>query len=295
MIEQQIYEHLQSCDVLQPYLTTYAGRKAIFNQEAPADTDPLWGPGSQYGRLVTEMSLKGDPERSIAGTLNLHYYCEKSRQAPEDAEPVIRPLIDGYFFCTDDVAISADWKSSNYITAASEKIIGVTVSFSLIAYPKQEAMPPGPVALINAWSTDELSKLLDKNLYVVGSEEVPQVFKPDQDHPAIYWRMTGVSKCSWIPDTWAGSWQTASLRGHILAAGSDGTELFIARLIDHVLTNKKRLVNEEMSMFVDRNNVINLAADPQRVGQITVEGTYGVPNMQPEVLKMNNISMEPRI
>lgn len=295
MIEKVLYKHLQSCVELKPFLTEYAGNRAIFNQEAPADTDPLWRPGSQYARIIIELNMTDDPERGIAGSLNVHYYCEKTEQYPEDVEPVIRPLIDGYFFRSGNITLSADWKTSSYFTTPEEKIVGVSLTYNLIAYPKQATMAPDPIALINTWSSTELSELLDKQLYVIGSDHVPEVFKPDDDHPAIYWRVTGIAKCNWVPDTWAASWQTTSLRGHILTPGNDDASFFIARVIDNVLTNKSRLINDDMSMFVDRNNRINMAADPQRVGQITIDGTYGIPNIQPDVPKMNNISMDPNV
>ena len=69
MIEQALYEHLQDQEALLPYLATYASKMAIFNQEAPADTDPLWGSGPQYGRIVFAVDLQGDPERTMGGML----------------------------------------------------------------------------------------------------------------------------------------------------------------------------------------------------------------------------------
>lgn len=52
MIEQALYEHLISWASLAAYLTKYNGKPAVFNQEAPPDSDDLWGPGPQYCRVV---------------------------------------------------------------------------------------------------------------------------------------------------------------------------------------------------------------------------------------------------
>lgn len=68
MIEQALYDHLREQDALLPYLARYDGAPAIFNQSAPADTDPLWRNGAQYGRLVFAVDLQGDPERAMGGT-----------------------------------------------------------------------------------------------------------------------------------------------------------------------------------------------------------------------------------
>ena len=43
MIEQALYEHLKSQEALALMLATYNNKPAIFNQEVPADSDPLWG------------------------------------------------------------------------------------------------------------------------------------------------------------------------------------------------------------------------------------------------------------
>ena len=292
MIEKEIYTHLQNQkSILGSYLTTYAGKMAIFNQEAPADTDEQWGTQSQYGRLVFALDLSDDPERKYSGTLAIDVLCENGKQIPEEMEPIVRSLIDGYFFSTNEITIAAQWSASNYFTEPTEKVIGVTITFGLLAFTKQTTIEPDPIALINKWSGTELKEILGKNIRVIGYDDMESAWKPTNETPAIYWRLTNISSCSWIPDTYNCSWHTATVNGHILAPDKDVCAI-IARQIDNALTLKRRLIFDDMSpLMVDRNIRVNLGNDKMRVGQITVDATYGILQAPRPYTPINNISM----
>lgn len=292
MIEKALYKHLQSQDSLEPYLAIYNGKMAIFNQEAPSDTDPAWGQyedyeydededeeierESQYGRIVFALDLSDDTEREYSGTLAVDVLCEEGIQFPEDLEPIVRPLIDGYFFNGDNITMAAKWNSSNYFTQPTEKVVGVTLTFGLLAFPKQTTIEPDPIRLINKWTKEELTKIIDKEITVIGHDTMRDAWKPIEDEPAIYWRLANTNKCSWIPDTYNCSWRTATVYGHIMAPDKNVCGI-IARTIGSTLTLKKRLIFEDVSpLMVDRNIRINLNSDEFRVGQITIDATYGI-------------------
>ena len=96
MIEQALYQHLQEQEALRSYLAVYDGKMAVFNQEAPADTDKLWGDGPQYGRVVFAVDLQGDPERTMGGMLTVDIQCKEDEQFPEEIEPIIRPKAEEF-------------------------------------------------------------------------------------------------------------------------------------------------------------------------------------------------------
>ena len=131
MIEEVLYEHLVENLRSNQYFATWNNTPAVFNQEVPSDTDPLWGSGSQYGRLVFMVDLSIDPARKISSNLTVDVMCEKGKQEPEVLEPIVRDLIDGYFFTQGGDTMMAQWKTSNYFTEPNEKVIGVTISFNL--------------------------------------------------------------------------------------------------------------------------------------------------------------------
>lgn len=293
MIEAQVREHLIKQEALSPYMATYAGAMAVFNQEAPPDTDKGWGSGSQYGRIVFYINMQGDPQRNISGTLGVDLYCEKkSNQIPEEIEPILRQLIDGYFFSNENVTIAAQWSTTQYFTDPTEKIVGATLMFDLLDFPNQQTTDPDPIALINQWTSKDLPAILGiPEVRVIGCDVLPEAWKPTDETPAVYWRLGTIRKCNWIPDTYSCSWETATLHGHIMAQ-NDATATKIARVIQNTLTIKKRLIFEDMApLMIDRGIQVNPASDPLRNGQISVEGTYGILNIRATATKMTHISI----
>lgn len=292
MIEAALYQHLQSqTEQLDEHLAKYAGKMAIFNQEAPADNDGGWEDKSQYGRIVFALDLSEDPQRKYSATLVVDVMCENGKQAPEELEPIVRPLIDGYFFSTTDITLSAQWSASNYFTDPTEKIVGVTLTFGMLAFPNQSTIEPDPIALLNKWTQEELRATLGREIRVIGCDTLEAAWKPTNEAPAIYWRLSDITSCSWIPDTYNCSWHTAVVYGHIMAQDKDVTAI-IAREIDRILTLKRRLIFEDQSpLMVDRNIRINLANDQLRVGQISLEATYGILNIPKQSNPLNNVNI----
>lgn len=290
MIEAALRTHLIEQETLVPYMGTWQGQMAIFNQEAPPDTDPGWN--LQYGRIVFMVDMTGDPERQVGATLAVDVMCEKECQDPNEMEPIVRNLIDGYFFVQDGNTVGAKWRKSNYFAfEANEKVIGVTLLFDLLAFPKMITAPPDPVARLNGWSGRDLARKLDKTVRVIGMDDEEMVaWKPTAENPAIYWRISQISKCSWIPDTFNAIWQDATLMGHVFA-GDVNTEMSICRIINNVLQRAGSLILDDGSpLFVDRNIKIVASNDPLRTGQISVIGTYGILREHPHADPIQHIT-----
>lgn len=270
MIEQALYEHLQAQEALQPYLATYDTKMAIFNQEAPADTDSLWNDGPQYGRVVFAVDLQGDPERTMGGMLSVDILCEEGKQFPEEIEPILRPLIHGYFFCREKFVAAAQWKNTSYFTEPTNKVTGCTVTFDLLAFPIITTSQPDVVARLNEWTARF------PNVHVINYAPLPrQAWKPSAGEAAVYWRRVSVKAAGWIPDTYQTIWRTAIIRGHIFAEPTE-----IATLSDNILIGlyavKRLLKPGEAPIMVNRSNSADDGMDALRTGQLTVEATYGV-------------------
>lgn len=256
-------------------MATHNKELAIFSQEAPADTSPLWGERDQYGRVVFYIDMQDDPQRNISGTMGVDLYCKSgTSQVPEEIEPILRSLLDGYFFSNETSTIAARWRSTQYFSEPTKKVIGATLTFDLLDFPKQETIDPDPIALINDWTAKTY-----KNLTVIGRAELPPAWKPTAEAPAIYWRLGDVRKCDWIPDTYNCSWEIATIHGHVMAPDS-ATETKIARSIQNTLTLKKRLIfKDEAPLFIDRNIRVSSTSDALRNGQLSIDGTYGILNI----------------
>lgn len=289
MIERTLYQHLQNCTELAPFLAEHSGKMAIFNQEAPPDMDKGWDHGSQYGRIVFAVDMTDDPDRKISGVLQVDFMCESDKQDPNEVEPIIRPLMDGYFFKSTEGTIAAQWRASNYFTTTTEKIIGVTLTYDLLAFPNQTTIEPDPIALLNKWTSTSL-----EGVVVIGHDYLPDVWKPAEKSVAIYWKLGQILPCSWINDTYNCSWQTAVISGHIMAP-DENTAVLIARWIKSTLTVKKRLIfDDNAPLMVDRNIRVNATLDMLRTGQITLEATYGILTPPPPYNPLWHLSVNGR-
>jgi hypothetical protein len=279
MIEQSLREHLTAQKELAELLTTYEGRPAVFSQNAPADGDNLWGNGPHYNRVVFAEDMQGDPERTMGGTLVVDIMCAESDENqyfPEDIEPIVRKLIDGWFFAEGLFTVAAQWKTSSYFTEPTDKVTGCTVTFELLAFPISN-YAPHVVTQFN-----EFASSLPR-IHVINHEPLPQsAWKPQNGESAIYWRIATERQSSWIPSTYSTLWKTAIVKGYIFsetpAEASETAWLIASRLYTSKRLKKggQLLRAGESPIIVNTNNTVDNGADPLRTGQLTVEATYGV-------------------
>lgn len=288
MIEEALLNHLRKQQDLSDFLTTYANKPAVFSQEAPPDADGLWSYGPHYPRVVFSVDLQGDPERIVGGTLVVDILCVKKGQyPPEDIEPILRPLIHGYFFSSGTFTVAAQWKDTDFFTLPKEKVAGCTLSFELLAFPVLTTSPLDTVARLNEWT----SKI--EGLYVINHDELPApAWKPGKGESAVYWRRQRVGPSPKIRDRYATIWRTAIIKGHIfaedIAAASDVAEDIIIRLY----TDKRLLKAGESPIMVDDRNTLEDGADPLRTGQLTVEATYGINRYKQTSGTINHINKQ---
>lgn len=272
MFEQALQKHLQDQASLAPFLAVYAGKKAIFNQEAPADKDALWGEGSQYGRVVFAVDLQGDPERCMGGTLMVDIMCKENEQFPEEIEPVIRSLIHGYFFSSGTLAVAAQWRNSAYFTEPTDEVTGCTITFDLLGFPVLTTTDPDVIERINAWTSSAF-----EGLHVINHNPLPATaWKPTGDDSAVYWRIVTDNPAGWIPDTNHATWRTATLRCHIFSRDNATASIVARNLTTRLYVEKRLLKSGETPIMVNRRNVQEVGADPLRTGQVMVEATYCV-------------------
>lgn len=272
MIEQALYEHLKSQAVLMPYLATYNNALAIFNQEAPTDMDKLWNDGPQYGRVVFAVDLEGDPARIVGGTLAVDIMCKEDGTPPEEIEPKIRALIHGYFFSNGTFAVSAQWRNSSYFTQPPDKVIGCTLTFDLLGFPKLTTSNPDVIERVNKWTSETFP-----NVHVINYDTLPSTaWKPSDGDSAVYWRLVTDTPAGWIPDTFQTSWRIAHCKCHVFSA-DNSVALEVSRNITTYMQAVKRILKDgEAPLMVNRRNNVDMAADPLRTGQVTAEITYGV-------------------
>jgi len=272
MIEKALLNHLRGQTDFSGQLATYSGVPAIFNQEAPADTDKMWKGGPQYPRCVFVVDLQGDPERLMGGTLAVDMMCLESGKPPEEFEPMLRALIHGYFFSKNKFVAAAQWKGSSYFTQPEDKVLGVTITFDLLAFPKQTTAEPDPIARLNRWTGETF-----EGVYVINHDKLPaEAWTPTEGESAVYWRKRDDKPARWVPDTFHTIWRTMSVAGHLFTVTNTAGDVLAENIRTELYASKRLFADEGGPIMVNTNNAIDPAADPLRTGQLTVEATYGI-------------------
>lgn len=280
MLEQAIYKHLLQCSELALYLTEYAEKPAVFFQKAPPDTDLLWQNGAQYGRIVFAIDAEGDPARAVGGRLFVDIFCE----VPELPEQIVREKINGYFFTENGCTMAAQWEDSRYFTEQGDpKVNGVTLTFSLLAFPLLTTENPDIIARFNHWTAENFP-----DLSVIGLGGLPEVWKPAGKSAGIYWRVTSVAPAEWIPDTWQTIWRTAILQGHIFAQDVSAASVLAHEMI-FALDRAKHLVRSGETQIIIRRTRVDNSADALHTGQITVDATYAQIKHPPQADTLRHI------
>ena len=284
MIEEPLYNYLCSNEQLTSLLAKHDGDPAIFQQIAPKDTDKAWN-GMQFARIVYDIDKSGDVERKISGVLYMDIMSCDGSTPPEDIEKVLRELIDGYFFVVDGMTYAAKWdRSDSFNTEPNHKVYGLTVSFSLLAFPLQNTAEPDSVALMNTWTAEFFP-----NATVINVSSTDAVFKPTDEAPAVYWSFRGLSG-SPLPSIYHCTWIQSNLTMHVMAPSETVRNSIITRAM-HELAEKRRVLFPNKSQYMIHRLAANMSADPVRTGQLTVSGSYGIPKHLPDSPTLNNANI----
>lgn len=271
MFEEILWSYLSKSDDLAELLTTYNGNPAVFNQTVPNDMDEMWDAKDHYNRAVFYADMQADTERKISGTLEIDVHMIDTDNIEHIAE-VVKRLVDGYFFSGEQETIVAKWSATRYIQPENKEQTIAAVMFSLIAFPCQLTSEPDPIRVINDWTRG-----LIPTVKLIGyDKDLPEVWKPTDDCPAVYWRNAKVYPCDRVPSVAAGGWYTVQLYAHVFT-----TDTAIANELATVMCqrlNRKKVLrfSDGTYMRVDNKNQLQYGADVLRIGQLSVEGDYCV-------------------
>lgn len=283
MIEEVLNAYLCESEQLASLVTTHDGEPAIFHQIAPSDTDDAWS-GLQFPRIVYDIDKTGNVERKISGTLYMDVMCSDQSEGPEDIEKVLKELIDGYFFVVDGMTYAAKWeRSDSFKTEPNNKVFGITVTFSLLAFPRQNTGSPDSVALMNAWTA-----AFFPNATIINVSATKKVFKPTDENPAIYWSFRGLGE-SPVSSIYHCTWRQTNLNMHVMAP-STNVQNSLVQQVNNALAFKSRIMFKDGTQFMLHNVATNAASDPIRDGQLTLQGSYPIIRPENDVSKLWNIT-----
>lgn len=275
MFERILNAHLVSCGDLTAYLTKYNGRPAVFNKKAPSDNDTLWDDNVQYSRIVSYVNMQADIERKISGTLEMDIQSYNEADIPKIVEELIKS-VDGFFFTGKSETVLVKWNATRYFTEPDKLVSVAAVICTLIAFPSQITQEPDPIRLVNEWT-----RTLIPDCKLIGyDKDVPEVWKPTDDIPAVYWRNSGIYPSEHMKSTYSGNWYTAHMHAHIFTDNNTSVSNALANLMCQELNQIKILKFDDGTWLrVDWNNQVKSGTDETRLGQLSVEGDYCILNV----------------
>ncbi len=278
MLEGLLKEQIRGDPVIADMLAKYKSRPAFFYQKSPEDTASGWSKPC-YPRADYNIDMRYDPERKASGALTINAWCtSESEFQPEDIERRLVALISGTFYTPPGGAtISAIWSSSAAFDFegntsdgdnTAPEVFGVTIMFDLLEFPEQITTTPDPVQALNIWSKD-----LFPGATIIAHDQMPEVWKPSDMNPAIYWRFDGASADD--RQSYAVDWYIGTFAAHVVADSVTERNRWIKALVETIQLEGEILLADRSPMFAQRI-AIRHDADPLRVGQLLLTGKYGV-------------------
>lgn len=283
MIERLLLEQIKSDVLISGLLTTYNGETAIFYQNAPKDTDPLWG-GSCFPRVDFLIDPSRDPERKNSGSLLVNVWVSSQDLSPtggnletEIAE-LLKDSISGAFYSPENGAvIGVEWtQDSAFLGKAVEKNVdasvvetyGISLMFDLIDFPKQKTTDPDPIEGCNAFIKKNFPDMV-----VIGEDELPPILKPTDENPALYWRFRGYEGD--VRRTYSVNWYLANLALHVFTKSIEARNTWLKAAQELMNLQGEILLLDSSPMFIHKLLVFH-EGDPLREGQLYLNGEFGV-------------------
>ncbi len=283
MLEQVLYRHISSDAHLTSLLSSYSKKPAVFLQIAPNDTDKHWDSNMHYAQVVFDIDTNTDVARKTAGTLRADVICSNQSKQPEEINHILKNAIDGYFFRSGDDVFAAVWeRSDGFSNEPDNKIFGNVMTFSLLAFPPQITSEPDPVALMN-----EKTEQLFPSAVIIGKHEIPEVMKPTNEKPAVYWSLIGIMPSS-VPSTYHCTWYQSNLHLSVMAPNRDVRNSIVKKITENLAADG-RVMFSDGGQFIIHRLTVNTDADPIRTGQLTVEGSYGILHGYQKSPSLNNL------
>ena len=267
MIEEVLYKALQGSDTFAGILAKHDGKPAVFYSSAANGADANWG-AEQYPRCNYMIEWLNDAERKRAGVLTIDVFC--INEAPEDIGESLVSEFSGAFMAKNEQTYSIIWSRTDpfEVEGSEPRVVGVSVYFDIIAFPIQETTTPDPVLSTMAWIKNGWP-----DVHVVGVDESVEFWKPTDENPVCYVRMSG--ETSNVKPTYVCSWLNANVVIHIICPSVKARMEWIKRFTNVLALEAEIITDDGSPMFIKSTTVDN-GANPITAGQLIFVGEYGV-------------------
>ena len=265
-------------------LAAYGGTPAFFNSKAPSDSRPGWG-DARYPRADFTVDMRQDAERKTAGTLTVNIYVTADVPQVGDLDPDralerrLIELLSGVFF-TDEAegTFCTEWDRSDMFSFETQtgqthpEVYGLSMTFDILAFPPQLTVDPDPIQGLNRWT-----KRIAPGAAAIGYDPLPEVFRPTDGHPAIYWRFRGAEADN--RQSYAVTWYNGTFCAHVMTEGVMERNRWIKAIVEAAQAEGEVILPDTSPMFIQRISIRH-GADPLREGQLELTGRYGVLTQQ---------------
>lgn len=264
------------------FLTEFQNRPAIFYQKAPKDEDIGWKkPCFPHIEFVVDRT--GDPERKESGKLYIHVWVSSDCLSPSggnldrEIEKYIQKVVDGTFYTSDGVSTCATWVHSfQFQSRTSDKNMevspvetyGVTMEFDLIEFHSQVATDPDPIQGANGWIKTHFPEVL-----VIGWDDMPPIWQPSDEYPAIYWRLGGYEGDE--RQTYSVNWYVGQFALHLFTKTVSQRNTWLKTVVESLQLEGEILLLDESPLFIKKILIVH-QGDALREGQLKMWGEYGV-------------------
>jgi len=271
-------------DNAQPAL--FNGGPAVFFGPVPDDTDPGWEDRRQYPRISYGLDLRGDPERQTVGTLFVDIFCTEDGPMPEDMEPIIRGAVCGVIMApAGEPPCSFSWQASQTFRVnrdtKTDKVIGVTVTFDMYAFPEQVTSDPDPVLAMMKYLRDNFPEIT-----VIGQNTLEDFTVPTEQHPAVYFRLDNYELSR---ETHTVAWMDGQVVGHVFAPDAGARLRWIRAITDDLAVRGEVVMLDTSPMFLRRVKA-DSTLDPLAFGQISLGVRWGILRPYPYAHRIRHIN-----
>lgn len=281
MVETLIYNTLQGCEVLQRELAVYEGKPAIFYQQLPHDMEQ-WQGDSSFPRVIYNIEWRYHPERKADGSMTIDIFCTNTTKiAPEDLAREIATVFEGLFLTEKEESYGVAWdRTDSFAMEGSEPMVsGVTMTFDVFRFVKQEGISPCPV-----WGMHTFLKEYQPNCILLGRDTLPEKLYATAKYPIVFVKKES-SKT--IKTSYAMAWLESTLSISVLSSNEEKTRKWVTALYRDIALERETVMENGSPFLV--MDVQEMAGKlPLSMGQITVTGQYGILRQEPEGIKLNH-------
>lgn len=292
MLSKMIYEHIKSLGL--QGLAVHAGDPAIFEMQAPEDTDSGWE-GVQYGRVIYDLLIQDDAARKVSGSLRVMAAYTDIDMLPA-AVRKLQEAFDTTFFTDGEegLTIATTWQKSEPVNVkigggTDMEVFGTILYFDVYAFPVKRYVPMDAVASLAAYIKSRCPDVwLINDGMIEGGDPV---WRPGMSVPesAVYVRLEQITLGS-FPSTHACTWYTARLWVHVISASYDIANQILTD-ISYGLSETERFPMDDGSPFFIGQVQIGQGNSTLRDGQMQVQGQYGILREMQDTQPMNTINM----